>query len=538
MILLQIQLFFSSSPLLNVEIALIAVVIIFQLGLSLLLFDKIKKFKDTFLKKLTIHYAYVGKEKLAELVESGSEIKDDNVEIPAEQKIKLSLVKSESSNKIMKRIVFSLNNYLTNNYGAVVNFSIIKDIIDREVDVEDEGITQNISTPLYMGLAATMIGIILGLWAMPDLNGKEFSNGIGALIDGVKIAMIASFLGLFCTTILTSLFYKKAKHKVLEDKNNQLAYLQARLLPELVRAEDTGVSGLKASLDRFAREATIISNNVKIAAERTENTLQKQLTVISRVEGLNMNRVSKTNLELFNRLDSNMEAFDKFSKYLTLMNNISNNLLSFSNKTENIETVTKEIKTTLNESKELSRFLTGHFQQIENAGGAALKAVDLTDAHFRDAIEKLKTEVDNRIGELNSKADTAESSIRDIFDNIGTRLNKITAAHLDKLTVAYNDSIPHFEQLNNLNLLPELGDKSANQSKDLINAVNLLNTSLNSLSEKINNQPVLAKLGEIEKNLKGRTTIVKHFEEPKPKGFFKRMRNSFSRKREMSYEEE
>ncbi|MEO9258006.1 MAG: MotA/TolQ/ExbB proton channel family protein, partial [Crocinitomicaceae bacterium] len=250
MTLLQILSIFSSSPLLNVEIVLIILVIVFQLGISIRLHAKIKNLQSVFQERLFIIYGYIEKRKIGNSPDFEAEIEYDEPEdISTGEIVKLSLVETQSSNIVMVRIAKSLNSYLINNYGAVVNFSIIKDIIDREVDVEDEGITQNISTPLYMGLAATMIGIILGLWAMPNLDGDEFSKGLGSLIDGVKAAMIASFIGLVCTTILTSFFYKKAKHKVLKDKNNQLSYLQAKLLPELVRAEDTGVSGLKASID-------------------------------------------------------------------------------------------------------------------------------------------------------------------------------------------------------------------------------------------------------------------------------------------------
>ena len=151
-----------------------------------------------------------------------------------------------SGTGIIRRIKEDINLYLLNNYGAAVNFSIIKDIIDREVDVMDEEISNSLPTPLYLGLAATMVGIIFGLFAMPELDGQHFSEGIDALVNGVKLAMLGSLSGLACTTILSSFVYKNARRQISRDKNEQISYLQATLLPELVRAEDTGVSGLKA----------------------------------------------------------------------------------------------------------------------------------------------------------------------------------------------------------------------------------------------------------------------------------------------------
>lgn len=546
--MILLQAIFSNDDFYLFEVIIVVLVIILQIGHSLRLYGNIKNLSTIFIERFTIKNGYIEKSKIgkSEDVLSAVIYDDSDTEsfnsIINDDIIKITLVQTLGNNEVISRIKQTLNSYLINNYGAAVNFSIIKDIIDREVDVKDEEISQSIPTPLYLGLAATMIGIIFGLLAMPKLNGEGFADGINALIDGVKLAMTASLTGLLCTTLLSSYLYKRAKRVVLRDKNDQLSYLQAKLLPELVRAEDTGVSGLKASLDRFAREATKISDNVKIAANQTGMNLKAQLEVISKVENLNMSRVSKVNLELFDRLESNMSAFNQFSNYLALMNKISENLYNFSTRTENVETIAYEIKSTIKESHELSRFLTSHFQQIQFAGSSALNAVNLSDSHFREAIERLTNETNTRISALYSLSDNTESTIKETFENIGSKLNEITEKHLNSLTVAYNESVPHFEQLDNLKLLPEFRDKSTIQSKELIDAINQLNSSLSNISNRIDNQSVLTKLDAIEKSLKCKTTntVKEPTEKPPKTGFFKKLKNRFSRKNKtaVSHEEQ
>jgi hypothetical protein len=159
-------------------------------------------------------------------------------------------------------------------------------------------------------------------------------------------------------------------------------------LPELVKAEDTGVSGLKASLDRFARVATDISDNVLVAARKTGENILLQQEVVEKVANLDVLKISKTNLELFNRLESNMISFNKFSEYVALMSRISDNLKDFASRTSNIDSVVQQIDSSLQENKRLSQFLTSHFEKIEMAGLASLKAVDISDSHFKEAIEK------------------------------------------------------------------------------------------------------------------------------------------------------
>lgn len=526
------------------EIAILILVFIIQMVHSYKLYYRIQDLKAIFKDRLTIINGYLEKSKIGHIKNIQTEIQYDSKnsesfnEVVGDDIIKLPLVQTQGKNESITRIKNTLNSYLVNNYGAAVNFSIIKDIIDREVDVKDEEISQFIPTPLYLGLGATMIGIIFGLLSMPQLspivtsignsdpysylsnNNREFTDAINALIRGVKYAMIASLSGLACTTILSSYIYKGAKRIVLNDKNDQLSYLQAELLPELVRAEDTGVSGLKASLDRFARVATKISDNVIIAAEKIDKTLQAQLKVISKVENMNMIKVSKVNLELFDRLESNMDAFYKFSEYLSSMNSISENLLAFSHKTDNIESIASEIKLTLQKSQEIMYFLqqhtkslTAHIEQIEASGGAARDAVNLADSHFREAIDKLKEEVNSRISTLNNLSDITETTLKETFNEIGIKLSEITEQHIAAFLHVYSESIPQFKQLDHLEILPlfreelslkvaDFHSNSVTRSDKLIESTNELNNSLKSLQNNLGNHSILSKLGIIEETLK------------------------------------
>jgi len=525
------------------EIVIVLFVILLQIIHSSKLYNKILNLKSIFESRLTVQTGFISKDKvgcednLSEVVYdiNPNSITDSNID---EEIIKLSLVQSSGKNETIKRIKDTLNSYLINNYGAAVNFSIIKDIIDREIEIKDDDISQSIPTPLYLGLAATMIGIIFGLLAMPELDGNGFAEGINALINGVKLAMTASLTGLLFTTLLSSYFYKRAKSIVVQAKNDQLSYLQAKLLPELVKAEDTGVSGLKASLDRFAREATKISDNVKIAASQTGMNIKAQLDVITKVENLNMTRISKTNLELFDRLDNNMAAFNQFSSYLSMMQKITENLVEFSKKTESIDTVASEIKSSLNESKDLTRFLTSHLQKIDAAGSVARNAVDFSESYFKEAISILREKIQNQIQVIDSYSDNAEVRLKENLHKIGESLTVISDNHLNSLLDVYNQSIPKFEQLDNLKLLPELRDRSSVQSKELIESINQLNRSLNGLSNRVDNQQILNKLDLIEKGLKIKRSSPERIAKPKKIGIFKRIKNSFSKKNKHEINEE
>ncbi len=493
------------NPWFVAEIILIISVIFWQLLLSGKIYLKIMQLKGIFTYPLKVRNGYIKRKNLNrkdtavdDIVfvsddESGKEISLQN----DDDSVRIAITEAFGSETIL-RIRDYINTYLLNNYGAAVNFSIIKDFIDREADLKDEEISNSLPTPLYLGLASTMIGIICGLFAMPALDGGQFSQGIDALINGVKLAMLGSLTGLLCTTILTSFLYKKARKSLLEDKNKQISYLQARLLPELIKAEDTGVSGLKASLDRFARVAGGISDNILKAADQTGHNILLQQDVIRQVGDLDILKISEANLDLFRRLEENMASFGKFSEYISLMSQISENLKEFASRTRNIDMIVNQIDLSLQNNTRLSQFLISHFEKIEAAGLNSLKAVDMADLSFKDAIEKLEKEIINREKVLNNTAADADTHAREAIGALHEEVEKRIAL----LNKNLDDAIPQFNHLDQLDRLQGIQEAISSGNE----GINTLIIAVNNLNRSLSDNSILHKLDSIEDHLSKRRT--------------------------------
>lgn len=481
----------------DIEKAIIIIVVIVQVVHSTLVLKNIFLLKNIFNKLIIVKNGFIERRFLSnpESVIDHIIYLNENVankDISDKNTVKISTTDTDGDNQIIIRIKNAINIYLVNNYGAAVNFSIIKDIIDREVDAKDEDISQAIPTPLYLGLAATMVGIIFGLLAMPSMGAATFSEGINALIDGVKLAMGASLAGLVCTTTLSSLFYKKAKKKSLTEKNQQLSYLQAKLLPELLKAEDTGVSGLKASLDRFAREATIIADKVNYSTFQSAKNIEAERDILAKLDRMNIVKVQRINLDLFDRLDNNMEAFNKFSEFLSVMADISENLKNFAGRTNNIDGIAGQIKSTLDESKALTKFLAAHFEKLEQAGSSALNAVNLSDSHFRESIEKLRTGTDEIIIRFSASANQRESDLREYLEKINIGLKETIANHIDEFKSAYSNAVPQFQHLDKLESLVPIKETIDSKSSEFIE------------HSKNSDREVISKLTDIGNRLNGK----------------------------------
>lgn len=474
----------------SIEILIIIVVIIVQIIHTIKVSKNISKLKDIFLYKLSLKKGFVEKSRIGALNFSSNDIHyEDEIDLDDESfsevingdMVKLPLIDTEGQNEIITNITIAINTYLINNFGASVNFSIIKDIVDREIEVADEEVTQSISLPLYLGLAATMIGIIFGLFSMPSLSGTGFQNGVDALINGVKIAMIGSLCGLTFTTYLSSYAYKKAKRILQRDKNKQMTYLQATLLPELLKAEDTGVSGLKASLDRFARVATDI---VKVA-DKTGVNLELQHRVIEKVDKMDMLKVSKWNLDLFEKMENNMESFNQFSTYLERMEQISSNLVEFSNRTSDITKIVDNIDSSINESRNLNRFVSSHLSGMKNFGDASLKSIGVVESHFEKAMQSLDTRTQGMIDQINKSTGSHEANLEKIYSDIQLNLTQMTTQYIETFEGAFSDSIPSFRQLDKLDTINTSLQQLQN-NRDVLNKMDEMNYYLNKKSQRNN----------------------------------------------------
>lgn len=488
----------SSNILLNIEKVLIVIVVLYQIYLFYKVIMATNGMKKIFEEKYKLTTKQINE--LNDVIEEGDYGIDDDLQNEGADLKEVVLITTDSNNHVNIRIKDSINSYLQHNFGAPVNFSILKDIVDREVDIEDSSVANSVQTPLYLGLAATMIGIILGLFAMPSIEGDSFTEGINSLITGIKYAMIASLLGLGFTTILTTFFYKKAKKVLEEGKSEQLSDLQAYLLPVLISAEETGIAGLKSSLDYFSRNATEITDKVTYSTQVNAQNLQHQLNILEKVEKINVTRVSKTNLELFDKLDSSMHVFKEFTSNIQDIGVISNSLRDFANKVKEVDVILNQMKEYMKDSYLLNKYLTEHLKKIEDAGGQSIAAVNLAESHFSDAIIKLTEEVENRIKNLNDNSSKHDSMLNEIYNDIGNDLKNITVKHINELENAYKNALPHFEKLDHLKELPKLNQLERLETLNPINSnIEQEQSLLAETSNKIDTQ--LSLLKEIRDNL-------------------------------------
>ena len=258
-------------------------------------------------------------------------------------------VQSDFENEYFDRIQDSIGEYMEANAGGTIDFQLIKDAVDRNCDSVEEDCNAQVPLPLYIGLAGTMLGIIVGigyLWVTSQLdtlldltqqvdtsngtNVTDASDGIETLLSGVAMAMIASISGLTFTTIATWIF-KGIKLEVEIGKNSFFTWMQSNLLPEVASDAVDALRKLGRTLGTFNRDFARNSEVFGQTMDRILGVNSTQNELLTNVEKMNtqIEEMSKRNLEVAGRLSGVMSVLNDFANYIQSINGYTTSLQRF-----------------------------------------------------------------------------------------------------------------------------------------------------------------------------------------------------------------
>lgn len=230
-------------------------------------------------------------------------------------------------NEVFESIKDSINKYLGNNSGSVIDFSLLKDAVDRHCDSVENDINTLTPTPLYCGLAGTMVGVIVGLGsllttgsitALLSSGSGDFgtaAQGVNDLLAGVAWAMLASIMGILLTTI-ASLLFKRYKLQGEFGKNSFLAWLQAKLLPELPSDTSDALNSLVKNLNRFNAMFHRNTEELRSALGDVNESYRIQGDIIQAVYDMDMMKAAKANVYVLKELKGCTDKLEQFNQYL------------------------------------------------------------------------------------------------------------------------------------------------------------------------------------------------------------------------------
>lgn len=285
------------------------------------------------------------------IVKEESEISSDDdlpfdSELPEEEGVPVSLVHIENASPTLMEVEHSLNMYLQKNKGAASDFHIMKDVVERYCDADEEEITTQQPIPLYLGLMGTMVGIIVGviyIAVTKGFSGENITNSVTELMTCVAIAMSASLFGVYCTTRISWLS-KGAFSKVEADKNKFYSWLQTELLPTLSGNTVNALYLLQQNLSTFNTTFQSNISGLNRALGQIKDTSSEQVELINLLQDIDIRRVAQANVTVLRELKDctgELSRFNQYihsvSDYLTAVNNLNSNINEHLNRTAAIE---------------------------------------------------------------------------------------------------------------------------------------------------------------------------------------------------------
>ncbi|PNW28028.1 hypothetical protein [Formosa algae] len=526
----------SHTDLEQLEYTVMGVLVLLQIYLAIKLYYKIYSYKSTFrnlpiIREKQVPIEIFNHADVNEVIDY-HENKNEELDIDDAILVDSIYIDANSNNIVLNKICQGTNSYLLKIKAASIDFHILKDITDRNIDIVEEEINNRIPAPLYIGLAATMIGIIIGLWSInfeaTTDNSTVALDTIKPLINGVKIAMSASVFGLLITTVFSVFVYKKAKTKVDEDKSDFLSLLQSELLPKMNQSKLPEVHVLSSKLDAFSRNTTGMVSKLDGIVRASSNAVFREQKLIEEIKTLDVKKVAQVNLDVFNKLEGMMETFGSFSthyqqldKSLANTNALVQHLEKFVANTHNINAILDDIKGSIARNNESTAFFNSHIGSLSKYSDAVNQAVASTDSKMSKAIDELVESANKQFESFNQAIAVYDSKLTKAFENSIAKFTEVmdlqvvrsekafddsTSKYIEVMDTqikrteeAFNNSKPKFEKLEQLDRLEKL---------DNLDKLNDINNRLNSLESKLSevigngNSKIVEALSHFNPNIK------------------------------------
>ena len=344
-------------------------------------------------------------------------------------------------NKVFESIKDSINKYLENNSGSVIDFSLLKDAVDRHCDSVENDINTLTPTPLYCGLAGTMAGVIVGLSSLLTTgsitallssgagNFGTAAKGVNDLLAGVAWAMLASIMGILLTTI-ASLLFKRYKLQGESGKNTFLAWLQAKLLPELPSDTSDALNRLVKNLNKFNSTFAENTSSLRGALREVNESYRIQGDIIKAVHDMDVMKMAKANVRVLEELKECTDKLEQFNEYLDDIHGYTDAIHTFTTQFE-------QEANRLHVLEEIQQYFMRHKAEI------AKDSADV-DVALRNALRTLKETASQNTGELNStlvqQAEEFKRIIadeKDSFERLNSELRAQFSAELTQIPMLH-----------------------------------------------------------------------------------------------------
>lgn len=435
------------------------------------LIQKIEKERDEYIQKLSLEKQDIERyeEIQKEVLKLDKQLKKHNKEL---ENINQRRDDFKLSNETFSEIISAVNRYLDKNKNAVIDFNLIRDIIDRNCDVVEEEIHAQLPFPIYYGLMGTMSGIIFGaaslvfsgsldhlLTPFPnpanlplDSNAykcayeaynKIATEGILSLFGGVAIATISSIIGIILNVISTN-SGKESKTIVESKKHKFISWLQAELLPKISNDFSSALIKLGGDLTSFNSTFSQNANLLKNTISKIGSVTSAQADLLESINRLDVKRIATANIKVCEKLEICTSELDKLADNLNTIENkirsvggfFEQGINEYERRNTYIQDASAKVDIAVNNGhEELAKTTHKVYEQYRDLLNSLYLQMQTTTENlskkYSDDAEKLYNVLTNKLNDIKCIEDELKNLVA-VKDTINS---------LDKSTIAQNKKI-------------------------------------------------------------------------------------------------
>lgn len=414
-----------------------------------------------------------------------------------------------SSSSYFREIKHTINKYIAGSSNSVTDYQILKEAVDRHCDSIEEQIESQTPVPLYLGLAGTMIGVIIGLTmlifsgAITDLAGsageqateivssaantissgdaefKKATDGITSLLLGVAVAMLASFVGITLTTTAAH-SQRQQKEDAEHHKNEFMSWMQSVLLPELPNDISGAMAQLVDDLEHFNQKFEENTSSLSKTFDNVNESYKTQADIVKAVQQMDMQSMATANIRVLEQLQKCTEKLERFNEYLDHIEGYTSTIQRFNEQFQQEETQ-------LGLLRKIYDFFNKELHEIDQRKAAIGDAVSSVDEKLRMSFASLETSQAEQLGKFKEKLleqATAFSNMLDEQREAFRSSNKLIAEKLDGELNQYPETVAKLKQIS------EIPTELRNLTSALTSAMSKLANDVNRSVSRVN--PVMA----------------------------------------------
>ena len=314
-----------------------------------------------------------------------------------------------------KETLDDINSYLDKNKNKTFDYHILKEIVDRNSQSLEDEVDTMLSTPLYLGLIATIFGIAFGVvvfaWdKLKDLLLGENMDpeGIQILLTDVGIAMAASLCGVLFTKISTAHF-NEARTLMAKNKNKFLTWIQTDLMSKL--SDDITGAIIKMTQDlnefnsSFAQNTQELKETLHIVSDNYEN----QVKLLDTIDKIKITKIAQANIEVYDRLKGCTEELENLFTLFSDSETYVAKVIELNSKLGNVEERTK-----LSES--LGQYFRDELEYVKERQGMMRQEMSGLDSVLQDALSNMGESMTASLQNLTGVFQTQNQRIQQLID--------------------------------------------------------------------------------------------------------------------------